>query len=105
MGRTLRVVHCGLGPIGLGIARLVLETEGLKIVGAADPSFDKAGKDLGGLLGLPRKLRIKVEGDPAHFARKSRADIAVLSTGSSLRDVKPQIAALVQRGMLSLIHI
>jgi 4-hydroxy-tetrahydrodipicolinate reductase len=99
MGRFLKVVHCGLGPIGQGIVRLVLETEGLKVVGATDPALDKAGKDLGSVLGLPRKLRVAVHGDPARFLRKTRADVAVLSTSSSLRVVKAQVAALIQRGM------
>ncbi len=99
MAGTLRVVHCGLGPIGQGIARLVLETEGLKVIGATDPASDKAGKDLGVVLGLPRKLRVKVDGDSARFVKKARAEVAILSTGSSLREVKPQVAALVQRGM------
>jgi 4-hydroxy-tetrahydrodipicolinate reductase len=99
MGRVLKVVHVGLGPIGQGIARLVLQTEGLKVVGAADLSPDKAGKDLGVVLGLPQRLRVKVAGDFGKFLRKTRADVAVLSTSSSLRDVKAQAAALLQRGI------
>ena len=88
----LKVVHCGLGPIGQGIARLVLETEGLQVVGATDLSPDQAGKDLGAVLGLPAKLRVKVDGDPERFVRKTRADVAVLSTSSSLKAIKPQVA-------------
>jgi 4-hydroxy-tetrahydrodipicolinate reductase len=99
MARPLKVVLVGLGPIGQGIARLVVSTEGLQVVGATDPSPQYAGKDLGTVLGLSKKLRMKVAGDPARFVRKSKADLAVLSTGSSLRDVKTQIAALLQRGM------
>jgi hypothetical protein len=99
MAGPLKVVHVGLGPIGQGIARLVAETEGLKIVGATDPFPDHAGKDLGPLLGLPRRLRVKVDGNPERFFRRARADVAVLSTSSSLKTVKSQVAALVQRGM------
>jgi 4-hydroxy-tetrahydrodipicolinate reductase len=51
------------------------------------------------VLGLPRKLRLKVSGDIGKLLRKSSADVAVLSTGSSLRDVKGQIAALVKKGL------
>ena len=78
---------------------MALETAGLKVVGAADLSADKAGKDLGTVLGLPRKLRIKVQGDVGRLLRKTRADVAVLSTTSSLRDVKGQVAALVKKGL------
>lgn len=99
MSRVLRVVQCGLGPIGQGIARLVLQTEGLKLVGAADVAADKAGKDLGVVLGLPKKLRIKVEGDTARLLRRTKADVAILSTSSSLRDIRHQLTALIQKGM------
>jgi len=99
MPPVLKVVQSGLGSIGQGVARLILETEGLKLVAAADVSPAHAGKDLGVVLGLPRRLRIKVEGDPARFLRRVRGDVAVLCTSSSLRDVKPQVAALVKRGL------
>jgi hypothetical protein len=68
-------------------------------VGATDLSADQAGKDLGIVLGLGRKLRIKVDGNPEKFIRKSRADVAVLCTSSSLKTVKPQLLGLIQRGM------
>jgi 4-hydroxy-tetrahydrodipicolinate reductase len=97
--RGTRVIFVGLGPIGAGIARLVLETEGLQVVGATDIAPDKAGKDLGTVLGGPKKLRIKVDGDPARLLRKTRADVAILSTASSAKVVKAQVLALVQRGL------
>lgn len=68
-------------------------------MGAVDLAPDKAGKDLGVVLGLPKKLRMKVLGDAAKLLRKTKADVAVLSTTSSVRDVKAQIAALVQKGL------
>jgi 4-hydroxy-tetrahydrodipicolinate reductase len=94
---TVRVIHYGLGPIGQAIARMVLETEGLKLVGATDAAPEKAGKDLGPILGLQRKLRLKVAGEPARLLRKTRADIAILCTSSSLREVKAQVASLIER--------
>ena len=97
MGRVLSVIHCGLGPIGQGIARMLLNTEGVKIVGASDVSASRSGKDLGELLGLPKKLRIKVDPNGERFARKARADVAVVCTTSSAKDIKPLIAALVKR--------
>jgi 4-hydroxy-tetrahydrodipicolinate reductase len=99
MPRELRVIVSGLGPIGQGIARLALAAEGLRVVGAADISPIHAGKDLGTILGLPKKLRLKVEADPARLLRKSKADVAILCTGSSVKGVKPQVLALVQKGL------
>lgn len=99
MARSMRVVVSGLGPIGQGVARLLLKTEGLHVVGATDVSPSLAGQDLGVILGLPKKIRIKVERDPARLLRKTRADVAVLCTASSVRDIKPQVAAFLKRGM------
>jgi hypothetical protein len=99
VAREVRVVFLGLGPIGRGIAKIVLETAGLKVMGAADPSPEHAGKDLGTVLGLARKLRVKVQGDPAKFIRRVKADVAVLSTTSSAKALKPQAVALLQRGL------
>jgi 4-hydroxy-tetrahydrodipicolinate reductase len=96
---AVKVLHVGLGPIGQGIARLVADTDGLQVVGATDLAPDAAGKDLGALLGLPRKLKVKVAPAPDSFIRKSRADVAVLCTSSSLKAIKPQLALLIQRGM------
>jgi 4-hydroxy-tetrahydrodipicolinate reductase len=98
VAREIKVVFLGLGPIGRGIAKIAMETEGLKVVGATDPSPEYAGKDLGPVLGLSRKVRVKVQGDPARFVRKTRADVAVLSTTSSARGLKAQALALIQRG-------
>jgi len=58
MSRDLKIIHVGLGPIGIGIAKMVLAKEGLKVVGACDPGPEKAGKDLGDVLGLGKKVLI-----------------------------------------------
>jgi 4-hydroxy-tetrahydrodipicolinate reductase len=95
----LRVVFCGLGPIGQGIARLALNTAGLQVVGATDPAIDQAGRDLGSVLGLERRLRVKVDGDPERFIRGAQADLAVLCTTSSLKAIRPVLEALIKRGI------
>jgi 4-hydroxy-tetrahydrodipicolinate reductase len=97
MARELRVVQCGLGPIGLEVARQVLETDGLKLVGVSDIAPDKAGRDLGSLLDRPRKLRLSVEPDLGRLLRKVRADVGLVTTSSSLRDSRPVIAALIAK--------
>ena len=99
MSRDLKIIHVGLGPIGVGIARMVLAKEGLKVVGACDPAAEKANKDLGDVLGLGKKLRIKVAGDPVKFIKSARADVAVVSTTSSAKVVKATIEALINRGI------
>ena len=69
------------------------------MVGAADFAHDKSGRDLGVVLGLPRKLRIKVQPDIGKLLRKTKAEVGVLSTASSLRDAKAQAALLLKKGL------
>ncbi len=99
MSRDLKIIHIGLGPIGIGIAKMVLAKEGLKVVGACDSGPEKAGKDLGDVLGLGKKIRMKVAADPVKFIRTAKADVAVVSTTSSAKVVKATIEALINRGI------
>ncbi|HEX9185615.1 MAG TPA: Gfo/Idh/MocA family oxidoreductase [Vicinamibacteria bacterium] len=97
MPRTLKVAIVGLGPVGQSVARAVLQTPSLKIVAATDPAPLHAGRDLGAVLSLPRKLKVKVEGDPDRFLKRVRADVAFVCTSSLLKDVKGPVAALLGR--------
>ena len=58
----------------------LLQTPTVKVVGAADPAPTAADKDLGLVLGLPRRLRMKVSGDPERFVKKLSADAAIVCT-------------------------
>ncbi len=97
MPRTLKVAVAGFGPVGQAVARLVLQKPGLKLVGVSDLAALHAGKDVGTVLGLARKLGVKIDADPERFGRKVAADVAFVCTSSLLKDVKPLVAALVSR--------
>jgi len=94
-----RVVHFGLGPIGIGVAKLVAKRGDMKIVGAVDIDPAKVGQDLGDLLGDGRKLGVAVTSDVKSVVNKRVADIVVLTTASSLKKVKGQIEAIVSAGL------
>lgn len=66
-------------------------------MGATDLSPDYAGKDLGIVLGLNRKIRVKVDGDPERFIRRASADVALLCTSSLAKAIRPQVLALLKR--------
>ena len=74
----IRVLHFGLGPIGVGVVRQVAARKGFKIVGAVDIDPAKVGRDLGDVAGVGRALRVKVsddvgEGDQGGQAGRRRA--------------------------------
>ena len=93
---TIRVMHVGLGPIGLGVVRQVASRAGFRSVGAVDLAPELQGRDLGDVAGLERRLRVKVAADAAAVLRATKPDAAVLCTSSSLPKVAPQIATLLK---------
>ena len=93
----IRVLHVGLGPIGLGVVRQVVGRKGLTVVGAVDLDPGKVGRDLGDVAELGRKLRLTVSDDVDAAIRATKPDVAVLCTSSSIAKLVPQIAAVVKR--------
>ena len=99
-----RVALVGLGPIGLEVARAVLERPGIEVLGAADPAPDKAGKDLqelvrseGGDGPLPIAPSARELYDRSASSRGKR-DVVLLCTGSRLDSVALQIEEAVAAG-------
>lgn len=92
----VRVLLYGLGPIGVMVARQLAVRDGFRIVGAIDVDPAKVGRDVAAIAGLPRPLRVKVDPDARHAIRKSKPDIVVLCTSSSIRGVMPQIEVILK---------
>jgi 4-hydroxy-tetrahydrodipicolinate reductase len=93
---NIRVVHFGLGPIGAAIAKQVAARSGFKIVGAIDIDPAKIGRDLGDIVGLPKRIGVKVSGDAAKALKSSKPDVVVLCTSSSIKKVLPQIEGILK---------
>jgi 2,4-diaminopentanoate dehydrogenase len=87
----------GLGPIGAAVARQVASRKGFQIVGAVDIDRGKIGLDLGQVIGLDRKLRVRVTNDAAGAIKSGKPDVAVLCTSSSLKKVMPQIESVLKK--------
>ena len=92
----IRVMHVGLGPIGAAVAGQLLARRGFQIVGAVDIDPQKAGRDLGEVLGLERRFRVKVSDSIGSTVRKTKPDVAVLCTSSSLRAVLGQFEEVLR---------
>lgn len=97
--RKVKVISYGVGAVGSMIAKFLLEKEGMDIVGAVDVDENKVGKNLGEVLGVEKKLGIKVSDDLDAVLSETDADIAVHTTSSYLRDTYPQIASIVKHGV------
>jgi hypothetical protein len=92
----IRVMHFGLGPIGVGILRQVATRKGFKPVGGIDIDPDKVGKDLGEIAGLDRNVGVKVSDDPVAAIKKTKPDVVVLCTVSSAKALVHQIETILK---------
>jgi len=96
---NIKVISYGMGVVGGFIAKFLLEKEGIEIVGAVDVAKDKIGKDIGEVLDLKRKVGIKISQNIESALQETKADIAVHTTSSFLKDTYPQIASILKQGV------
>ncbi len=96
--RLTRVVQVGLGPLGRQIVRYAVERHNIKVVGAVDPAPDIAGKELGELCGL-KPLGIRVMPDLRSALNRRKADVALLTTVSSIERIAPQVVEMAKAGL------
>ena len=93
---SIRVIHYGLGPIGAAIVKQVATRPGFKIVGGIDIDPAKVGRDLGDVVGLPKRLGVKVSDDALTALKAAKPHIVVLCTSSSIKKVMAQIETILK---------
>jgi hypothetical protein len=93
---AISVMFYGLGPIGAAVARQIATRKGFKIAGGIDIDPAKVGRDLGTVIGLNRKLRVKVTDDAAGELKRKKPDVVVLCTNSTLKQIVPQIETILK---------
>ncbi len=96
MTQEIRVICYGLGPIGARTARLVSQKNGMEIVSAIE--LINVGKDIGEVIGLERKLGVKLTND-VDAVLSQGADIVIQATGSFLPRVKEQLISIIKAGI------
>ncbi|MEU2266748.1 dihydrodipicolinate reductase [Streptomyces olindensis] len=95
MTDTTRIALVGLGATGLAIGRALAGRRDCTLVGAADISPERVGRDLGELLGgTPSGTAVVADPDVLPLA-----DVAMVATTSMLDAVEPVLSALVRRGV------
>ena len=94
-----RTVLYGVGAVGSLIAKVLLEKEGLKVVGAIDVAEDKVSKDLGDVLGLGTRVGIAVSNDADAVLQDTTPHIVIHTTASHLKTVFPQLTGIIKHGI------
>jgi len=97
--KPIRVLQWGLGAMGSGMARLILEKPGLQMVAAIDQRPDYAGKDLGEVLKIGHDLEIKVSTTPDEVLSKEKVDVVVIATTSWLKDQIGDLRKIITSGI------
>jgi hypothetical protein len=92
----IRVLHVGLGPIGVAILKLVSAHPNTTVAGVVDTDPAKVDRDVGEAAGIRHRFGIKVSSDLAAAIKASKPDVAVVSTSSSLRQVMATLEGLVR---------
>ncbi len=94
--RKMRILLFGVGAVGSLVAQYLLQKEGVEIVGAIDVDKDKVGEDLGEVLGAERELGVTISKDIDSALSTVKADIALHTTASFLKETYPQIASIIK---------
>jgi len=97
--KPIRILQWGLGAMGSGMARLVLEKPGLQIVAAVDYRPDYVGKDLGTILKLDRQVGITVSGNPDEVLDREKVDVVVIATTSWVKDQMADLRRIITAGI------
>jgi hypothetical protein len=93
---NIKVMHFGLGPIGAAVVKQIAARVGFKIVGAIDIDPAKVGRDLGDVVGLRKRLGVKVADDAAKALKAAKPDVVVLCTSSSIKKIVPQVETILK---------
>lgn len=90
----MRIVCWGFGAMGRGVAKNIIESGVMKLVGVIDKNPEFIGKDAGDLLGIDAcGVRVR---DSVDVIEETNPDLVVISTSSFVKDVLPQIEYAVK---------
>jgi 4-hydroxy-tetrahydrodipicolinate reductase len=93
----IRIGIVGLGWIGQEVARAALEDPRVTLVGTADADKNKAGRDLGEIIGEGR-LGIPIDQDVEGMLKRARPEVAVVCTTSDVEALGPTLEMCVSHG-------
>jgi hypothetical protein len=99
MENEIKVVLFGVGPLGVAIARGMLEKKGMRIVGVVDTAKDLVGKDLGEVLKLGKTLGVMVTDDAKGLLSKLRPKMAIIATKSTVKGIYPELTMCIKAGV------
>ncbi|MDN5279227.1 MAG: 2,4-diaminopentanoate dehydrogenase [Clostridiales bacterium] len=97
--KPIRVVQWGFGAMGSGMVKLMLEKEGIEVVGVIEKRPEVVGKDVGEALNLGKKLGIQVYSNPEEILQKDKVDVCLHAIHSFTKHVFDSLKLILERGI------
>lgn len=94
----IRVIQWGIGNMGGGMVKMLLDKKGVEVVGAITRRSG-AGMDLGDYLEVGKKLGVTIETDAEKVIRETKADVVLLCIDSFVKGVEKQIKMICEHKM------
>lgn len=96
--QVIKIVQIGMGPLGIKIAKMIDERNGIETVASVDINPTLEGRDLGELCGGDPN-QVLIESDLKAAVQRTKPDIAVLTTVSDVQRISKQVQAIVELGI------
>ena len=99
MNKRIRVMQWGLGAMGRGMARLMVDKPGLEIVAAVAGHSDYHGQDLGELLGIGRELGVPITRADQAVLDPNLVDVVLLANTSFIEQSAADLRRILGAGI------
>lgn len=96
--QPIKIIQIGMGPLGLKIAKMINERNGVETVAAVDINPDLSGQDLATLYG-GASTGVKISNDLAATVAATQPDVAVLTTVSDMQRITSQVKSIINLGL------
>ncbi len=97
----VRVSLWGFGAMGGGVAKVLLQKQGVEITGVCDIHPDRVNKSIFALLGVERGARKDVVVNPSigEVVKRGSCDVCVIATDSFTKKAFPKIKLVAEQGV------
>jgi 2,4-diaminopentanoate dehydrogenase len=97
--RPLRILQCGLGPLGIMLLRHLAARRGFELAGLVDNAPQLAGKFLADVAEIPGIKNLPIHASIQEAVRETNPDVCIIMTVSDLVRIEAQITEAISAGV------
>jgi 4-hydroxy-tetrahydrodipicolinate reductase len=98
MSDNIKVVVLGTGQMGSGIIKLLLQKQGVELVGVYGRRASRVGLDIGKAIGLGKAIGITITNDLGGLLSQTRPHVAIQATCSRVVQAMDEITTILNHG-------